>query len=81
MVLSSGFLANGRNWKELDAWSLDTLHASSFRCWCVREDTRFRNREEFPTLKGTLFVKDGGNPQDNITVFHELGVKTWAGFC
>lgn len=37
--------------------------------------------EKFPTLKGTLLVKDGGNPRDNIAVFDELGVKTWAGFC
>ena len=80
MVLSSGFPANGPNWQELKAWSLEpSMHPPSYVGVYVKAPTW--ETEEFPTLKDTLLVKDGGNRWDNITVFDELGIKTWAGFC
>ena len=82
-VLSSHFSANGPKWQELilGHWTPYMHYPSDLLGVC--ESAEFRNRDEFPTLKVTLhcWVKGSGNPQDNITVFDDLGIKTWAGFC
>lgn len=84
MVLSSHFSANGPTWQELflGHWT-PYLSLVIGHLLGVCESAEFRNKDEFPTLKVTLhcLVKDSGNPQEYITVFDDLGIKTWAGFC